>query len=67
MREVWYLPSNSDLQVQPYAWFKSVLSKTPAEMIDNLLLVTRGMRLLMISHCPLSKDPSDFFAAILNC
>jgi hypothetical protein len=40
MRTVWNLPSNSELDVAPHHWFKSVLVHAPAYMIDTILLIT---------------------------
>jgi ribonuclease HI len=39
MREIWHLPSNMDVHVDPSSWFKEVLKNIPANMSESFILV----------------------------
>jgi hypothetical protein len=38
MRGVWLLPYESDMKVNPFAWF-SIIIQAPVQMVDNIFLV----------------------------
>ena len=39
MRERWQLPTDCDLQASSWDWFRTVLMKTPAHLVDHTMLV----------------------------